>query len=130
VNRGQRVALVVYCSLLVYCVSGFRGASSIAMSYVSESDTAGFGPVPSLGATIFDRITEASILPPPAGFTLESSEPTWERARPDVELIILRLIAATGIGAALYCACPHETAGLTTFARCQAHFPQFGSGLL
>jgi hypothetical protein len=102
VNRAHRVVLVLYCSLLVYCCVWIPWC--ISNRYV-VCERVGYGWVwagPSRNATIFDRITKAAIPLPPAGFTLESLEPTWERARPDLELIILRLIAATGIGAALF----------------------------
>ena len=115
-NRAQRLVLILYCLLLVYCCVWIPWCIS-NRNVVCER--VGYGWLwagPSQNATIFDRIveaTEAPIPPPPPGITLDNPEQTWERARPDLELMALRLLAAT-----LICGAAFLMAGMF---RSQAH---------
>jgi hypothetical protein len=102
-RKAQKIVLAAYCLLFAYCCLWIPWCIS---NRNVTCERVGFGwlwagPGPALRRDIFDRITEAPIPPPPRGFTLDS-ERTWERARPDLELIAFRLAAATAISGAAF----------------------------
>lgn len=102
-NKVQKIVLVAYCLLLAYCCLWIPWC-------ISQRNFAcvrvGYGWLwagPSPKGSIFAAVTtEAPVPPPPPGFTIDNPEPTWERARPDLELMGFRLLAGTAIFGAAF----------------------------
>ncbi|MGA9393697.1 MAG: hypothetical protein WBV69_24910 [Candidatus Sulfotelmatobacter sp.] len=97
-KRAQRFVVVAYCLTLAYCWLWIPWCVS---SRRSPCERVGYGwlwagPVPR-GGIFNGSTTEAPVPLPPPGFTFDNPEPTWERARPDLELMALRLLAGTAI---------------------------------
>lgn len=109
-TKVQRVVIACYCTLLVYCLVWIPWCvvlyGSARLPHPPVCQRVGYGWLwagPSQHShvgDIFDRLAETSVPAPPAGVTLdpviviENPDPNHV-ARPDMELIALRLLAAT-----------------------------------
>lgn len=104
-NLLQRIIMILYCVLLVYCclwipwyyAAGNRGYVRVGYAWLWVGPTKTQPP-----PDIFPA--DASV--PPEGVTLDAPQAAVKhpipRARPDMPLISLRLIAATALGAAAF----------------------------
>jgi hypothetical protein len=101
-NRGQRVVLILSSLLLTYCLIWIPWSIHSA----TMQRRLGYGWLwagPTWRGDIFDQ----SVPPPPAGFTIEAEpgipDPDPRHvARPDLELIALRFLAAIVISGAAF----------------------------
>lgn len=90
-SRAQRIVVIVYCLLLVYCCLWIPWHIPYRNSLPQRVGYGWLWAGPAL----------ASLPAPPSGFRLDY-EPPWDRARPDMELIALRLLAVTAISGAAF----------------------------
>jgi hypothetical protein len=101
-TRSTRLVLAAYCLLVAYCLLWIPWCVSDRRS---SCERVGYGWLwagPSPKRTVKIDFSRYVVPPPPPGFILDNPdpEPTWERARPDRELVTMRLVAASVVGGA------------------------------
>jgi hypothetical protein len=103
-TRTKQVVLSVYCLTLVYCFLWIPWC--ISNRHVT-CERVGYGwlwagPTSGKQESKINWHEYANSIPdPPRGFTIDR-EPTWENARPDLELMDMRLLAASAVFGAAF----------------------------